>query len=493
MKRLQMNLSKFLWLSLSLTVALAAFSAAACGEERSEHFDRDPGWEAHNNRPAMPVDRLIKQDFGYEPSSHHVGDLPGEIGGLLTPAAEPAYYAKKIPQRTIADKLSASGKFAFDGQGTHFLLGFFNGSTLNEWRTPNTIALRISVRGDKFLAWLEYCTDRWRAGGDDPLSFPTAVDPKSGKRQLKGFPTKGVHTWSLEYDPAGNDGKGLVTATIDGESAKCNFAADHRADGGTFNQFGLLNVMKSADGGGGVWLDDVTIGGRKEDFRHEPGWEGMNNRRSYSTTIVRPKFDFGFSPTHFAGGQASGELGGLIFRGDCRYPDRMASYGDRLDELHLDKPLKASGHVSMRRGVTDSTVLIGFFHATDSMAVNSAQNSVLPKCFLGVSTDGPSREGFFFNPVYRNDADGQGQLTHGQAHLYPDGQSQEWSLEYDPKGADGRGEIVVKFAEQTMRLPLKPGHKSPETRFNRFGIITTWIDGNSQTIFFDDLTYTFRQ
>jgi hypothetical protein len=43
---------------------------------------------------------------------------------------------------------------------------------------------------------------------------------------------------------------------------------------------------------------------------------------------------------------------------------------------------------------------------------------------------------------------------------------------------------------KTMRLPLKPGHKTPETRFNRFGIITTHIDGNGQTVYFDDLAYT---
>ena len=28
------------------------------------------------------------------------------------------------------------------------------------------------------------------------------------------------------------------------------------------------------------------------------------------------------------------------------------------------------------------------------------------------------------------------------------------------------------------------------THFNRFGIITTHIDGNGQTVYFDDLTYT---
>jgi hypothetical protein len=40
---------------------------------------------------------------------------------------------------------------------------------------------------------------------------------------------------------------------------------------------------------------------------------------------------------------------------------------------------------------------------------------------------------------------------------------------------------------------LAPGHKADGTRFNRFGLITTWIDGNGQTIYLDDLTYTWKQ
>ena len=40
---------------------------------------------------------------------------------------------------------------------------------------------------------------------------------------------------------------------------------------------------------------------------------------------------------------------------------------------------------------------------------------------------------------------------------------------------------------------MPAGHRMPEAHFDRFGIITTWVDGNSQTIYFDDLTYTFRQ
>jgi hypothetical protein len=45
---------------------------------------------------------------------------------------------------------------------------------------------------------------------------------------------------------------------------------------------------------------------------------------------ARPAFDFGFSRTHYAHGIAPGEIGGLFFRGDQRYPQRMAYYGVRL-------------------------------------------------------------------------------------------------------------------------------------------------------------------
>jgi hypothetical protein len=40
---------------------------------------------------------------------------------------------------------------------------------------------------------------------------------------------------------------------------------------------------------------------------------------------------------------------------------------------------------------------------------------------------------------------------------------------------------------------LDPGHRGAPAAFDRFGIVTSWIDGNSQQVYFDDLTYTFRQ
>lgn len=470
---------------------------AAAGEpksrthERTQRFDRDPGWDGRNHQSVTR--RKIRQDFGFSPTAH-AGGKRGEMGGFITPAAEPAYYAKNLSPKTFKDPLTASGTLASTGQAFHALLGFFNADTLNEWRTPNTIALRISGRGDVFYAWLEYATQKWRAGGDEPLGFPTEKDPETGRQQLKGFVSKGVvHRWTLTYDPQANKGRGAITATIDGVKAVCHLADGHKEDGALFNRFGLLNVMKSADGGGEVWLDDITINGETEAFDRDPRWDEFHNRRQYETSIIRPDFDFGFRPTNFAGGARAGELGGVIYRGDCRYPERMAFFADRLSDLTLEKPLRASGKVCLKRGVTDSSVLIGFFHSRDSTAVAQSQASGTPKNFLGISTDGPSREGFHFAPIYRASNDRQGYASGKLPRIYPDGKAHDWTLEYAPAGAGGKGQITVTLDKQSVALVLAEGHKAAGARFDRFGLITTWVDGNGQTIYFDDLTYTWKQ
>ena len=92
-----------LWANLLVTtgmgvavLGLAPWSVAA-PVTRTESFDRDPGWDGANNRPAdrgdQPVE--VRQDFGYTGTSH-AGGAPGEIGGHVHAAAEPAWYAKVI-------------------------------------------------------------------------------------------------------------------------------------------------------------------------------------------------------------------------------------------------------------------------------------------------------------------------------------------------------------------------------------------------------------
>jgi hypothetical protein len=478
--------------------ALIGVAAGGADEPtvKSESFDRDPNWDHSNNRPADRRDEpvVIRQDFGFSPTSH-AGGKKGEIGGFVQAAAEPAYYGMVLPDSAFDQPLRASGTLALADGGTHLLLGFFNANTAKEWRTANTISIRINGRGDHFFAYVEYCTSKWRAGGDSPTPFPTKQDPQSGKQALIGFASGGkVHKWSLRYDPAANDGSGAVTATIDDATAVCHLDPGHKSDGAVFNRFGILNVMKSADNGTDIHLDDITVNGRAESFDLDPKWDGKNNRTTWRTHNVRPCFDFGFSPTNFAGGKKPGELGGLFFRGDCRYPERMAYYADAVGPLALDKPFKASGKVALTRGVSDSTTLFGFFNRAAAMRSNPSQSDGLPEGVVGINIEGPSREGFYFYPVCRP-VGGGGTNGAGSSppHILPDGKPHDWSFDYDPAGADGVGRITVALDGRPVRLDLRPGDKTGPTRLDRFGLVTPWIDGNGQNVYFDDLTYTARQ
>lgn len=445
-------------------IVLCLWGAQAEPGLKTERFDRDPGWDGRNNRSAEA--REIQQDFG---------ESAGRIGGLITPAAEPAYYAKVLAPRTLKDRFTASGTLVVEPGAGNVLIGFFNAETINEWRTPISIVLRVNGRGDGFHVHLEYATAKWRAGGD----FYSVVE--KGKKQMRLHPSgaKG-YRWTLSYE------SGAVTATLDGEKLVLPFDPGHADDGATVNRFGILNVMKSADGGGTLWLSDLAVEG-------DGKWESLNSRRTYRSRNVRPRFDFGYSATRHAGGAAAGELGGLVFRGDERYPDRLAYYGDRLRPLSLDRPLKASGKLALRRAVTDSTVLIGFFHSTESVRPSQAQSSGFPENFLGAAIEGPSREGFLFYPVYGVDQEaqgGNGSQDPKCPRLYPDGSSHAWALDYSP---EGNGSITVTLDGKGARLELSKEHRAKGARFDRFGIVTTHIDGNGQHVYFDDLTYTIDQ
>ncbi|GMV96087.1 MAG: hypothetical protein AMXMBFR83_04560 [Phycisphaerae bacterium] len=456
------------------------------GEQRRQDFAADPGWDGHNNRGDKVPCRTTSQDFGYSADTAHAGGAKGEIGGVIQMAAEPAYYALRLPRPlTFNDRLSATGRIAFpDDRGGPLLIGFFNARNSIAWRTRNSLAIRLDHRGTMMHAHVEYATDKWRAGAGGV----TVTDPASGKVDMQELPVAGVHRWTLDYDPGGRDDGGRAVFTIDGRRAEMTVSADHKADGAFFDRFGVLNVMKSSDNRVRFYLDDVTVNGHTEDFSRDPGWEGVGNRKTYEDCVVRPKFDFGFSPTAFAGGRP-GELGGVVFRGDNREAHKMACYGDRLEPLTLRAPLRASGRVALTRGVSDSTVLIGWFNRELSLRPGKSDVG-LPPHFLGVMVEGPSSEGFFFRPAMRaahEDAYARGPV------ILPDGRPHQWEVRFVPK-ADGReGTLAVRLDGQSAELELKDRLQLSTARFDRFGIVTTCIDGNYQFIYFDDLEYTCRQ
>lgn len=184
----------------------------------------------------------------------------------------------------------------------------------------------------------------------------------------------------------------------------------------------------------------------------------------------------------------------MIFRGDCRYPDKMACYGDRVGPLTLEKPLRASGKIALRRGVSDSTTLFGFYNSNESMRSNPSQSDGLPESVVGIHIEGPSSEGFQFYPVLRTKGGGsQYGAPREFPSILPDGKVHDWTLAFDSDGAAGKGRITLTLDKQSRTFDFSADDKDRGTVFDRFGIVTSWIDGNSQDVYWDDVSYTVGQ
>src|SRR6266545_4804878 len=102
-------------IGIALFLTLAAGLSGAADQPKTvlktEHFDSDPGWEGFNNRVEPERVPTVKQDFGYSPTNFAAKEK-GELGGRVTRATRPAYYADKVAGKTLNDKLTASGTFA---------------------------------------------------------------------------------------------------------------------------------------------------------------------------------------------------------------------------------------------------------------------------------------------------------------------------------------------------------------------------------------------
>jgi hypothetical protein len=110
-----------------------------------------------------------------------------------------------------------------------------------------------------------------------------------------------------------------------------------------------------------------------------------------------------------------------------------------------------------------------------------------------VNIEGPSREGFYFYPVSRLGKGGGSNAAGGAPRILPDGKPHDWTFAYDPAGAGGKGRITVTLDGKAVSLDLAEGDRKSGTSLDHFGLVTPWIDGNGQSVWFDDVTYTVGQ
>ncbi len=216
------------------------------------------------------------------------------------------------------------------------------------------------------------------------------------------------------------------------------------------------------------------------DFSTDPGWEGRNNLPKPEDGQSK-KQDFGYQQTNHAGGK-TGEIGGCIYRSL-----RPASYLKPIPTRSLNDHLHASGKFSVPQSHGGSGALIGWFHHTSRgwRTPNS----------LAFRIDGESNEfRVFFEYGTQTWKTGGGETFEGpyQTTTTPmhkaDGSPHTWTLDYDPAGAGGTGEITFTLDGKTYKAPLAAGHKAEGAKFDRFGIMNQQISGDKISIYIDDLT-----
>lgn len=468
---------------------------------KSERFDKDPGWEAHNNRIVPERVPTVIQDFGYS-KTKYASKREGELGGRVTRASEPAFYADKLGPLTLDDRLSASGTFALTkttaGGGVFF--GFFKAEQPGGGGRPTgSLGMDLDCeRGGARLA-VRLITGKNQSCG----TFITPFIP--GKFRPTPIRNDGTrYTWKLDYDPAGAVGRGRFTFALQGDAPKPGefekldipeahkqharthfpdvntFTVDlpegYKQHGTTFDHFGMMNMMKPG-GFMTIYFNDLQYNGRAQDFAQDPKWDASGNRATYQAKDVGGAHDFGFSPTNHAGGQP-GEVGGIFWRSG-----KYGYYADRVGTLSLDDRLEASGKVVLKSAGPDSDMFLGWFNSTNQETPPTEAGH-----FLGVHVGGPTHVGHYFHPSLTTAKGTRAQAKMGSI-LVP-GTVYDWSLVYDPTAEDGNGAIRVTLGKETVTLPLRKGVTSQGARFDRFGLFTSNIGGQMVRIYLDDLKYT---
>jgi hypothetical protein len=215
-------------------------------------FSVDPLWEGVGNQATFADPYLYGvNDFGHR-ATNHAGGSPGELGGVIWRVEDSeenlqAYYADDIGHRNFGDRLMASGKIAAAAFSTDagVMLGWFNSSE-QDWPPANFVGVYMDSLSSlgRFFAPMYGTAGGGSAFGDAPF----LLLPPDGASRL----------WSIDYDPSGAGGLGTLTVGLDGVVRTITLEPGHKAQGGTFNRFGLFNMQDNNGKHSIIYLDDIS-------------------------------------------------------------------------------------------------------------------------------------------------------------------------------------------------------------------------------------------
>jgi hypothetical protein len=495
-------------LVLSLVLGLAFTSDVSADEpsktiQKSESFDRDPGWEGRNNRLVPKELPTVRQDFGYS-RTQFASSKPGELGGLVSRASEPAFYAARLKPKSLEERFSASGTFAITKTtpGAGIFFGFFRAEQPGGGGRPiASLGLHFDCEHRGARLAVRLITNKNQSCG----TFATPFIP--GKFRPTPIRNDGTrYTWTLAYDPQGAGGRGQFTFMLHGDQPKReefekadlppshleearkrfpimnSFTVDlpegYKQQGATLDHFGLMNMMKPG-GQATIYFGDLKIDGQPQNFTSDPSWDGSGNHITYQAKDVGGAHNFGFSDTNHAGGKP-GEIGGVFWRSD-----NGGYYADRVGPLTFDRRLEARGKVVLAAGGPDADMCFGWFRDE-----GRGESPFKTGDFLGIKVGGPTRVGHYFLPAFTVNDQLRGLPNEGPV-LEP-GKTYDWSLIYDPQAENGNGAITATLGDKSVALRLRPGQrmKAKGAVLDHFGMLAIGPGGQIVKLYLDDMQYT---
>ena len=310
---------------------------------------------------------------------------------------------------------------------------------------------------------------------------------KAREAGLTGFFHRhGQRRWWKINNPEQQQGR-IILQIDDHDPHITYLTPEQREMASSMDRFGMFNIQRYG-GSCEVYYGDLVINGKKIDLSKDPGWEGKNNRATWTEPDFHSMFDFGFSETNWAG-EGIGEIGGLFWR--VRPTGPAGYYADDVGAVTLDDPISFSGTINFPTGQTDAAMYFGYFNHDDQTAKHETNVDMPYGQMLGIAIADSSAVGYYFTGMCL-DKDRRAASERGPV-IVPDGRRRQFTLRYDPEANDGVGRVTCTLDGEETVFDLTPDMRKAGATFNRFGLANVRRGGNSVRVYLDDLSYTARR
>ena len=231
--------------------SLSVFFGLLERDGREIDLSSDPEWDASGNRATFEdAQQSGTHDFGFRPRTTNAGGERGEVGGRLWRGGTPAYYGDRIGPLTLDEPLEARGRLMLEvgAPDSTMYFGWFNSTTKGKPLTEGGNFLGVHVAGPT------------RVGHYLRPGYVTGAGSRGVADRAPRIVPGVVYEWSIAYDPSprARGGGGEIRVSAGAESGTLLLNVKAKAEGATFDRFGLITAGRPGGQIVQVYLDDLT-------------------------------------------------------------------------------------------------------------------------------------------------------------------------------------------------------------------------------------------